>query len=468
MKKYYILCMLLVTLLMQFASAQSTGNCNAQFSFTIHNGNNVQFVPAMPGDSINTQHMWMFGDGTQSAALAPSHIYTNPGSYNVTHIITRFGTGTLICMDTVVKTLQVQGACNLVGAFADSLVSTGSYQFLNYSYGMSANDSIRWTFGDGSSSYQVSPTHTYTQGGTYVVCLRIQKRNTAGALTNCVSEICKTILVHVPGTCNLAANFTFAKETTTPALYDYRFTNTSVGLSSTDSIRWNFGDGNSSNAVNPVHNYAQPGIYVVCLKIIKRNSNGSLSNCMSDKCLTLVIENSNACTLVAGFTFRKDSTTTYPYDYRFTNTSTPLAPTDSIKWSFGDGTFSNAVNPLHAYAQSGTYNVCLRIIKRTTAGTISNCIKEVCHSIVVTNDCNVQPYPNPAGHTVTVDVHLSQPEIIKVYIYNSLNVLMKDKQVQGLAGNNPVAIPIGDLVAGVYGMKVIYGNMVCTTQFIKL
>lgn len=825
MKKYYMLCMLLVTFMMQYATAQNTSNCNAQFSFSIQSGNNVQFVPAMPGDSVNTQHLWKFGDGTQSNAVAPSHIYVNAGGYAVTHIITRYGTGAVICRDTVVKTLQVQASCDLIAGFTDSIVSAGTYKFQNTSIGLAATDSIRWTFGDGSSSNQYSPTHTYTQSGTYIVCLRIQKRNNTSTTPGCVKEICKTIVVQLPGTCNLSANFSFAKETTTATPYDYRFTNTSTGFSTTDSIRWNFGDGNYSNAVNPVHNYAQPGTYTVCLKIIKRTSNGTVANCSSEKCYTLVIENQNTCTLtasftktmqspntfyfhntstplassdsirwtfgdgststavdathtytqpgtyvvclrvkknnpagtttaacvkevcdtvivqnsntcnlVASFTFRKDSTTAYPYDYKFTNTSTPLAATDSIRWSFGDGTYSNAINPFHAYAQPGTYTVCLRVIKRTSAGTISNCIKEVCHTVVVTNDCNVQanftwradsansrkifftntsvastaaatvlwkfgdgststvwnavheyanpgrylvciriqwsnscvaefcdsitvsqpeisciqqstfnmikaasnsklvyfkpayinpnwqytwtfgdgtgshetspshtyllngnytacltvyrnancasttckpvsitnqvncdsfqlsyntqvspanpnkvyfqaisnvpltsqtwiinrypasttfppvalfqpnpsyvfpdtgtyrvclkavtagncvkefcklitisqvappacnlqPYPNPAGNTVTVDIQLSQPEIIKIYIYNSLNILVRDKQVQGLAGNNAVSVAIGDLVAGVYGMKVIYGNMTCSTQFVKL
>ncbi|MCY7292127.1 MAG: PKD domain-containing protein, partial [Ferruginibacter sp.] len=47
-----------------------------------------------------------------------------------------------------------------------------------------------------------------------------------------------------------------------------------------------------------------------------------------------------------------------PLTKQYTNTSTNFSPGDSIRWNFGDGTVSYAVNPTHTFANYGIYNVC--------------------------------------------------------------------------------------------------------------
>jgi PKD repeat protein len=162
--------------------------------------------------------------------------------------------------------------------------------------------------------------------------------------------------------------------------------------------------------------------------------------------------------------------TSAPNTYHFENTSTPLSITDSIRWTFGDGTSSNQVSPNHTYTQFGTYNVCLRVQKRNINGTLSNCIREICHTVVVgnPNTCNLQPYPNPATNSISVNVFLSQSQMIDVYIYNLNLLLVKEQHQQGIPGNNVVTLAIGDLVPGYYTMRVIRGNDICYAHFLKL
>ena len=371
-----------------------------------------------PTDSIR----WTFGDGTSSNAFYPIHTFPNYGIYNVClRVIKRNANGTLSnCISETCKLDTIAPApCNLQANFTwyrDSLITVpNSYHFTNSTVPLSNTDSIRWTFGDGTSSNQVNPVHAYTTTGTFTVCLRVIKRNPNGTLTNCESEKCYPIIVNIPTPpCTLVANYTWYRDSLpTVALYTYHFTNTSTPLAATDSIRWSFGDGTFSNQVNPNHTYAQPGTYTVCLRIIKRNANGTLTNCIKEKCYSIVIAPFvNPCTLVANYTWYRDSLPTVAlYTYHFTNTSTPLAATDSIRWSFGDGTFSNQVNPNHTYAQPGTYTVCLRIIKRNANGTLTNCIKEKCYSIVIApfiNPCTLvanytwyrDSLPNVAANTI--------------------------------------------------------------------
>ena len=461
---------------------QNPTTCNLVASFSITpvtaTPNAFHFVNTSTPLNITDSIRWTFGDGTSSNDVNPTHTYLQPGTYTIClRIQQRNPNGTLTnCVRETCHTITVQGpnTCNLVASFIPTIIATApfTFHFENTSTPLGATDSIRWTFGDGTSSNQVSPNHTYTQPGTYNVCLRVIKRTSAGTLSNCVGEICHTVNVPSTTTCNLVANFIIAPVTASPNTF--HFVNTSTPLNATDSIRWTFGDGSSSNIANPNHTYLQPGTYNVCLRVQQRNPNGTLTNCVREICHTVYVQGPNTCNLFANFySYRVYvAGTALPYLYHFVNTTGGLAPTDSIRWTFGDGTTSNQVSPNHAYTQPGTYHVCLRVIKRTSTGTLSNCISEICHTLVVValspNSCNLQPYPNPAGNSVSVNVFLGIPQMIDVYVYNTSNIQVKEKHQQGVTGNNIVTLNTNDLLPGIYIMKVIHGNDVCYTTFLKL
>ena len=333
-------------------------------------------TPLAPTDSIT----WTFGDGTSSHDVNPTHTYTSGGSYQVCLIVKKYPySGTTPCIRYICKTVLVTQPCTLVVDFSWNVTGTSPYvvQFHNLSTPLSPTDSITWTFGDGTTSHDVNPTHTYTAAGSYTVCLRIKKATTV-ASAPCIREICKTVVIQTP--CNLVANFTWQPGTAPLGMY---FTNTSTGAATTDSVRWTFGDGTSASSYNAYHLYAQAGTYNVCLRMQKRNPNGTLTNCISEKCYTVVIQ--TPCNLVVNFSW--NITGTNPYVVAFTNLSTPLSPTDSITWTFGDGSTSHDVNQVHTYAQPGTYTVCLRV-KKTSSNSTAPCVREICKTIVLQN-------PNP-------------------------------------------------------------------------
>jgi PKD repeat protein len=350
--------------------------------------NSIHFTNQSIGYAAGDSLTWSFGDGTSSTAVNPVHTYTTAGTYIVCLTIKKMNTasGGTPCVRQYCKTIIVTIPCNLLAGFTyykDSSATPVVYHFTNTTTPLATSDSIRWTFGDGSSSNQVNPTHTYTSAGTYNVCLRVIKRNN-GALTNCISEKCFLIVVQPTVTpCTLISNFTWYRDSIpTVALHTVYFANTSFPLASTDSIRWTFGDGTSSNQVNPVHVYQQPGSYTVCLRIIKR-INGVLSNCISEKCnVVLVSPTVTPCNLQAYFSSMVDSVNTNLI--YFTNQSIGYATGDSITWSFGDGTFSNSLNPNHTYTSPGAYVVCLTIKKNNNAAGSVPCIREFCKTIVVT------------------------------------------------------------------------------------
>ena len=332
MKK--ILPLLLVTLLAAQASkAQVPPNCNAAFSFTFFNPNEVKFVPAVAGDT-NTVHVWNFGDNTANSNLiSPVHVYQSPGTYAVVHTIIVYNNGAIVCSNSYAGVVNIQNtSCNLVANFAWIQDSTSlTVYFQNNSTPINLSDSVRWTFGDGTSASTYHATHTYTNAMTYQVCLRIWQRVNGVVNTSCFREYCQNIPVVSHSSCNL--NLSFIPHLNNNTNNNFTFDNTSNGISQGDSIRWTYSDGTSGNSYDGNHVYTSPGTYTVCLRVIKRNSNGSLSSCVREACNTIIVN--SPCNVTAEFTSQTDSTSTIAY---FNNTSVGISPTDSVRWNFGDGT----------------------------------------------------------------------------------------------------------------------------------
>lgn len=161
------------------------------------------------------------------------------------------------------------------------------------------NMSYSWWFGDGNTSSQVSPTHTYTQAGTYIVYLSMyDSQNTCFDSTS--------YYVTVPGQSNAcSASYTVSKDPN--ANMGVLLTNNSSNLS-THSYFWDFGDGNTSTMRNPTHFYQNYGSYRVCLTILD-----STLNCSSTFCDSLGMD-SLGNLKAAGFGLRVVNATTTDID----------------------------------------------------------------------------------------------------------------------------------------------------------
>ena len=115
-----------------------------------------------------------------------------------------------------------------------------------------------WTFGDGSSSGEQNPEHTYADPGTYNV--RLEATN---ALGSDIHQVTGYITVSEGPSVPLA-DFT-ANVTSGPVPLPVRFTDTSSGVPS--EWHWEFGDGAASDEQNPLHTYTDVGTYTVNLTV---------------------------------------------------------------------------------------------------------------------------------------------------------------------------------------------------------
>jgi phage baseplate assembly protein gpV len=202
----------------------------------------------------------------------------------------------------------------------------------------------------------------------------------------------------------------------------------------------------------------------------QRDANGALTSCVREKCHEVIVL-APPCTLVVDFT--ATAVITPANSVNFLNTTTPANATDSVHWNFGDGTSSTDINPAtHTYTQPGNYWVCLRVQQRDANGNLTSCVREKCQRIAAgtTNPgiCTLQPFPNPVSTSVSVNVSLSAPQMIDIYIYNVRNTLVKEKHQAGVTGNNAVNVTTADLPFGIYFMKVVHGTETCYATFLKI
>lgn len=217
-------------------------------------GTAIQFnnLSTVASGSVQTFD-WDFGDNTGSSALSdPTYLYTQAGSYTVSlNISTDQG-----CTDSITRTLDiypppvidfasdvVAGCSPLIVSFSD-LTTVASGNVVSW----------RWDFGDGNTSNQQNPIHTFINEGTYTVTLQV---TTDFGCTETYT-IPNMITVYP----NPVANFTAQPNPTTEFDPIISFTNQSTG-----EITWNwdFGNTETSNVEDPRVTYDTHGNFIVTL-----------------------------------------------------------------------------------------------------------------------------------------------------------------------------------------------------------
>ncbi|PYJ01002.1 MAG: hypothetical protein DME25_19195 [Verrucomicrobia bacterium] len=152
----------------------------------------------------------------------------------------------------VVVTNPPPPVAGFVGAPTSGVAPLTVY-FTNLSIG--ATD-YSWDLGDGHTSTAVNAANTYTNAGVFTVnltAMNVSGTNTL-VLTNYV------VVTNPPPVADFAAG-----PTNGAAPLTVSFTNLSSGAA---SFSWDFGDGNTSSAVNPANTYSNAGSYTVVLTAI--------------------------------------------------------------------------------------------------------------------------------------------------------------------------------------------------------
>ncbi len=294
---------------------------------------NVQFTDLSTGNI--TSWSWNFGNGNTSPLPNPTASYASPGTYTVTLTV---GDGTNTVSET--KTGYIRVFRNPSAAITVNGTTTGCPPLpVQFSSSSSIGDGpitqYIWDFGDGSpAGTSANVTHSYQTGGTYPVSLQIIDQN--GCSDNAIFNSVNVTQAPV-------ANFTTSGQRsgcTVP--HTVNFISTSQG--SNLSYLWDFGDGATSQAMNPSHTYTALGDYNVSLKVTDPN------------CSNTKVENNYIKIRTVNVNFSIPDSICFGIALQPQNLS---SGTTLYNWNFGDNTNSNTENPSHIYADSGWYRITL-------------------------------------------------------------------------------------------------------------
>lgn len=283
-------------------------------------------------------YLWDFGDGGISAQSNPTHTYATAGSYNVSLTVTDQLSK---CSTTITKQTEVFALPK--SNFAATAVCLGNpVIFTNNSAGN--NLSYVWDFGDGSTSTDFEPSHSYANDGFYIVKLKVK------SIDNCEDIFESRIDIYEePNPSFFMANQCHGN----PVL----FSNLTSERSGAITYLWDFGDGNQSTNKSPSHAYESPGTYTVTLKATT-----------GDDCFKSISKDLEIYSLP-----KPDFEAAVVCDGSVTNfTDKSITSSGSITsylWDFGDLTNSVKQNPEKQYLNPGTYNVSLTVTSNNNCKT---------------------------------------------------------------------------------------------------
>ncbi len=401
------------------------------------NSTTIQFYD----QSAAVSWAWDFGDGNTSTLTSPVHQYALAGNYYV--CLTTISSVGDTC--TTCDSIHIYPPCNAIAGFTFNSTNDPAISFTNTSTGLIA-PVYSWSFGDGSYASSVNATHTYQYNGTYNVCL-----SAYDSLNGCSANYCSVVTITngSPQPCNAAF---YTDSMNTPAM-TIGFYDASTGGAT--SWFWDFGDGNTSTLQNPVHQYAVPGTYSVCLTIT--TASGTCSSCSS-----LTVGNYCGATLY----LVPDSSNTSAYSWFAYPVVSGTAPF-VYAWDFGDGTTSTQPYPTHTYAVAGHYNVCLTITdangctsatcdstyKIASAGIIKNLVVVNPLAGIEENSVSVNSvFPNPANDRIEVSLNQPAKGVIRVMDLTGREVY------QETINSNSVRVNVSNLPVGCYNLSIVTGD----------
>ncbi|WP_319579004.1 PKD domain-containing protein [uncultured Methanospirillum sp.] len=311
----------------------------------------VSFIDQSKSDTTYpiTSRIWDFGDGNTSTEQNPTHVFTNSGiSYTVklrvhnlcgtdevTHTIT---TGSTPCSSSVTASIKTDKPTtgsppSLTISFTDNSTTTGGSSIV----------SRLWKFGDGNTSTEQNPTHTFYYGIYYTSLTVTDSCGNENTVETQISVINDDDCV---ATASFEPNTTYGKPPLTILFTDKSSTN----HGQITSWNWDFGDGNTSTEENPTHTFYDEKTYVVnlsitnsCERLSFTSENITASSCENQ--ITVIQSNNGvispagpvnvSCSGSSSFTITTDicyqindviinqnqhlGTQTSPYIYTFTN-----------------------------------------------------------------------------------------------------------------------------------------------------
>jgi len=396
-------------------------------------GGTIQFNAA-PGF---TSYLWYFGDGDSSFNASNNHSYTDTGIYFIRALIGNGCGNIYIYEDTISVT--------------NSLYPIANFEFNQKKYCISDNISFSnkssidavtfyWDFGDTKNDSMQNPSHKFDSIGLYSIKLIVN--NNCGNPDTMVREII------IDSSSFSVSDFNINPQLGSCIMQNISFTNFS---SDTSTVLWYFGDGDSSNLVNPIHQYSSAGNHFTQLLI----TNGCNLTSTSTNLVTI----SNSYQLEAPNLSCNVITDTILFSWNAIDQALgyEISKNGSSPWvtPSGPGRIHSIVG-----IPDSTYSLVVRAKGNETCnnGHISNSAS----CSIITGDISYERdkdyflvFPNPSTGIFNLWSNQNEYHKIDYLVFNLLGRLIWENS----SNQNKVSIDLSGFDNGVYYLKVKNKNI---------
>ncbi len=320
----------------KFSLSGFTGCINSSF----------QFVDESEASAAISNYTWSFGDGNGSTQKNPNHTYIEAGKYSIG--LTILDDHGCKATENFIDYLEVSAPL-VLDVTASSTQSCSAPLTTTFASSVSGGtaESYSWSFGDGESSDEKNPQHTYTADGSYDVIL------SATTSTGCENSVTKNKFININ---TFEADFSITGALCTNSEITFNGTgNTPVA-----SWEWNFGDGTTGSGATAVKTYTADGTYTV--KLTATNEIG----CVYEKTQTIVVNVLPTVSISADKTHLCEES-----DKTVQFTDNTVGGT-SWTWDFGDGEQATGKSPQHIYSTAGSYSVTLTVTDGNSCSATSS------------------------------------------------------------------------------------------------
>ena len=312
----------------------------------------VQFSSAGSSDPDGTisSYSWNFGDGSPLETTADAtHTYAVAGAY----------TATLTVKDNANLTKSASIQIDVIAVNAPptaTIVASPESGRVPLTVDFTGSGSVdpdgsvasyAWDFGDGTTSTDADPQHTYTTVGAKAVSLTVT--DDEGATDTATTTI--AVDPNLSPTAAASADPTSGK---LPLAVQFSSAGSADPDGSIASYSWTFGDGATSALADPAHVYTTAGLFIAELTVT--DDNGSTDTTTVD----VQVNANQAPVAVAGSNISGGQA---PLTVVFSSAGSTDADggITGYSWDFGDGNSSASANPTYSYSTEGTYTATLTV-----------------------------------------------------------------------------------------------------------
>ena len=302
-------------------------------SFSGCSPQNLTFGCTITGAGSNVAYSWSSGNGDVSQLATPTFSYLEGGTYTVSVTITSNGHTATDSHEIVIfqspeahfNETSVSGCTPFEYSLSDMSIQ-----------GDAPITSWLWYWGDGQTSTGQNVSHTYLNPGLLTVSLRVTDGN------GCIGEhYAQSVNISSPPSLSAIAEIDQWCEPPLQVPFSTEVT-TAPNVSTSHTVTWDFGDGQTGTGDNLNHTYTSHGHFDV--SVTATDSYGCSTTMFYPDMISIapIVPRFNAPSTVC----RMVSTAFRSLMSRTTNCS----------WNFGDGSpISYDQTAYHAYQNAGTY-----------------------------------------------------------------------------------------------------------------